>query len=427
VSASRIRLAGPAEVREALIAALRSLTANRLRSVLTTIGITVGVAAVIVLVAMGDGMEKGFNDQFSQFATQINITPITGPVATGKTPLNLTDADFRALHDKERAPDVASLSRAVASNSVTLAVGQQKAGSKLYGIEENYLSLANRHIVAGKWFSEEQISTGVRQAVVGPQVVNALWGPDTDPHQVIGEPLRVGHSTFQIQGVINSDGQDDNLVLTPLSAARAYVVGNNAGKLTAIIAKSTSTATVEQAKSQIFQIMYTQHHVREDTDRDFNVQDFTNILEQQLQSLKFLRMFIIAIAVIALFVGGLGVANIMLVAVTERTREIGIRKAIGAPRRAIMRQFLGEAVMLTTLGGVIGVGLGIGMCFLGQAVIPKLWPPDANALTPTPLPIISVPPILVAFGVSVLIGLLAGGYPAYRASRLRPIEALRFE
>jgi ABC-type antimicrobial peptide transport system permease subunit len=279
------RIVWPGEVREALIAALRSLAAIRLRSILTTIGIIVGVGSVIMLVAMGDGMEKGFNDQFSQFATQINITPITGPVATGKTPLNLTDADFRALQNRDKAPDVSSLSRVVASNSVTLAVGQQKAGSKLYGIEDNYLGLANRHIVAGKWFTSEQISTGVRQAVVGPQVVNALWGANTDPHDVINQPLRVGHSTFVIQGVINSDGQDDNVVLTPLNAARAYVVGNNAGKLNVIIAKSASTGTVEQAKYQIFQVMYTQHHIREDTDRDFNVTDFTNILEQQLQSL----------------------------------------------------------------------------------------------------------------------------------------------
>ncbi|HEY0691581.1 MAG TPA: ABC transporter permease [Kribbella sp.] len=422
-----IRVAWLGQMREALFAALQSLSNNRLRSVLTTVGIIAGVASVIVLVAMGDGMTKGFNDQWSRFATQITITPITGPVATGKAPQHLTDNDLRALQDRQAAPDIDTLSPAVASHSVTLTGGGNKAGAELFGIEQNYLELANRHMVAGKWFTSEQMSTNAREAIVGPQVVNALWGPDTDPNSVIGQPLRVGHSTFQIQGVVKSDGQNDNVVMVPLGAARAYVVGNNAGKLDVIIAKSSSTATLKQAEAQIYQILYGQHHVRVDTDRDFNVTDFTSILQQQMQSIRFMSMFILAVAAISLFVGGVGVANIMLVAVTERTREIGIRKAIGAPRRAIMRQFLSEAVMLTTLGGLVGSVFGIGLCLLGASVIPKLWPPDPSSLTPTPVPLLSLNPVLIAFGVSVIIGLLAGGYPAYRAARLRPIEALRFE
>jgi ABC-type antimicrobial peptide transport system permease subunit len=266
-----------------------------------------------------------------------------------------------------------------------------------------------------------------RQAVIGPEVLNQLWGPGTDPNSVIGVPMRVGHSTFIVQGVINSDGQDDNVVLVPLSAARAYVVGDNAGKLDIIIAKSSSTATIDQAMSEIYSVLFKQHKVREATDRDFNVTDNTNILNQSMSSIRFLSIFILAVAAISLFVGGVGVANIMLVAVTERTREIGIRKAIGAPRRAIMRQFLSEAVMLTALGGLIGSALGITLCMVGHAVIPKLWPPDPASMTPTPIPLLTATPVAVAFGVSVVIGLLAGGYPAYRASRLRPIEALRFE
>jgi len=322
---------------------------------------------------------------------------------------------------------VATWSPAVASNKVTLAVGQQKAGGQLYGISANYLELANRHMVAGNWFTDAQMTAGARQAILGPQVVNDLWGPNIDPTTLIGQPLRVGHSTFQIRGVVNSDGQNDDFVMVPLTTARAFVVGDDGGKLNVIIAKSTSIDTLEAAKNEIFQVLYTQHHIREDTDRDFNVADNTNILNQQSQSIRFLSMFIVAIAAISLFVGGVGVANIMLVAVTERTREIGIRKAIGAPRRAIMRQFLSEAVMLTALGGLVGSALGAGLCELGELVIPKLWPPDPTSLTPTPIPILSLNPVLLAFGVSLVIGLLAGGYPAYRASRLRPIEALRFE
>jgi len=415
------------QMREALYAALHSLANNRLRSLLTTVGIIAGVASVIVLVAMGDGMTKGFNDQWSQYATQLTITPVTGAVATGKAPQHLTDADLRALRNPKATPDVATWSPAVASNSVTLAVGQQKAGGQLFGISQNYLELANRHMVAGKWFTDAQMTAGARQAILGPQIVNELWGPNIDPTTLIGQPIRVGHSTFQIQGVVASDGQADNAVMVPLSTARAFVVGDDGGKLNIIIAKSTSIDTLEAAKNEIFQVLYAQHHVRQETDRDFNVADNTNILNQQSQSIRFLSMFIVAIAAISLFVGGVGVANIMLVSVTERTREIGIRKAIGAPRRAIMRQFLSEAVMLTALGGVVGIILGVGLCELGTLLIPKLWPPDPTSMTPTPIPLLSVSPVLLAFGVSVAIGLLAGGYPAYRASRLRPIEALRFE
>jgi ABC-type antimicrobial peptide transport system permease subunit len=258
-------------------------------------------------------------------------------------------------------------------------------------------------------------------------VVNDLWGSEADPATLIGQPIRVGHNSFEIQGVVASDGQNDNVVMVPLETARAFVIGNDGDKLNIIIAKSTDKSTLEQAKSEIYQVLYNQHHVRQSTDRDFNVTDFTSILEQQRQSIKFMSMFIVAIAAISLFVGGVGVANIMLVSVTERTREIGIRKAIGAPRSAIMRQFLSEAVMLTAMGGAVGVVLGIGMCKLGEWVIPEVWPPDPASLTPTPLPLLSLSPVLIAFGVSLVIGLLAGGYPAYRAARMRPIEALRHQ
>jgi ABC-type antimicrobial peptide transport system permease subunit len=266
-----------------------------------------------------------------------------------------------------------------------------------------------------------------RKAVIGLQVVNDLWGSSADLDELLGQTIRVGTGNFEIQGVVDTDGQNDNVVMVPLEAARAYVVGNDGDKLTTIIAKSTDKSTLEQAKYEIYQVLYQQHKVRESVDRDFNVTDYTNILEQQRQSIKFMSMFIVAIAAVSLFVGGVGVANIMLVSVTERTREIGIRKAIGAPRGAIMRQFLSEAVMLTALGGAVGVVFGIGMCLAGAELIPEVWPPDTGSMTPTPVPLLSASPVLLAFGVSVVIGLLAGGYPAYRAARMRPIDALRHQ
>jgi putative ABC transport system permease protein len=187
-----------------------------------------------------------------------------------------------------------------------------------------------------------------------------------------------------------------------------------------VIVKSTSAATVNQATDEVTAILDKQHYIKSPTDRDFNVRSFANLLSQQAQFITFLTLFVTAVAAISLIVGGIGVANIMLVSVTERTREIGIRKAIGAPRRAILRQFLSEAVILTGLGGIIGVIFGVGVAMAAGLIMPKLVPSF-------PPPILTPLPVLIAFGVSLLIGLAAGGYPAHRAAGLRPIQALRFE
>ena len=414
-------------MREALISALQSLANNRLRSLLTTIGIIAGVASVIMMVAMGDGMQKGVSDSFNKFATLITVTPVIDKMVTGKPAQLLTDKDYQALHDPDKAPDVVEYTSTVDSDSVVLAVGQKKISGPLEGVEHNYLNMDNRHIVAGKWFTQEQITGGVRQAILGSDTFKDLWGLGADPHEALGQTVRVGHNNFQIQGVLSANGQDDDQVLAPLLAARAFVVGNNGNKLGGIVARARDPASLNDAETEILTILDAQHHITDSSQRDYYLNDSTAQLEQQESFIKFLRLFIVAIASISLFVGGVGIANIMLVSVTERTREIGIRKAIGAPKRAIMRQFLSEAVMLTALGGLVGVALGIALCLAGKSFIPKLLPPDPASLTPTPLPILSIDPVLIAFGVSLLVGLLAGGYPAYRASRLRPIEALRFE
>ena len=414
------------EAQEALSSALHALAANRLRAVLTTVGIIAGVGSVIMMVAMGDGMTKGFNDQFTPFASQLLIKPIHGQVANGKGLQPLTENDYHAMHNRTRAPDIADLSAAVVG-VVSATVDQKKDGASLFGVEENFLELNNERMVAGSWFTSQQINDGVRQAVLGQEVLNELWGPGTDPNDVIGEEMRVGHSNFKVQGVVNVTGSGDNDVMVPILAARSYVVGSNGGKLDLIVAKSPNIATVGAARDELTQILDVQHHVRTKTERDYKITDNISQMQQQQSTIRFLRMFIVSIAAISLFVGGVGVGNIMLVSVTERTREIGIRKAIGAPRRAIMRQFLSEAVLVTALGGLVGIVFGIGLCLLGQVVIPKLMPPDPSSMAPTPVPVLSVYPIIIAFGVSLAIGLLAGGYPAYRASRLRPIQALRFE
>jgi putative ABC transport system permease protein len=404
---------------ETFAAALRSLRGNGLRSALTTLGIVIGVAAVITLVALGNGMEANFDAQFSRLANQITVSSAAGAVPDGGVARNLTDSDVSALRDQARAPDIASVTPST-SASVTLAEGQASERSSMVGAEENYLDLMNRTIETGSWFTDEQEYSDTKVAVIGVQAMDLLWGADTDPAQVIGQPLRVSSTTFTVTGVLEPDGQNDNTVIVPFGTSRAYVVGDHGGEVNQILIKSTSADTVDAAAAEATTILDRQHYITRPADRDYTLHEFATLLTQRTQFLTFLRLFIVAIAAISLIVGGIGVANIMLVSVTERTREIGIRKAIGAPRRAILRQFLTEAVLLTGLGGLVGVVLGAGMCVVGGLVLP-------HAHSQFPAPVLTAAPALVAFLVSLLIGLVAGTYPASRASRLHPIQALRFE
>ena len=407
------------QMREAVLAALHSLSNNRLRSLLTTTGIVVGVAAVIVLVALGNGMRANFDRQFSRLANQVIIASAKGSVPDGRMPRHLTDRDVAALGDPQRAPDVSAVSPAIQGNVVVTA-GQAKDNASLVGATENYLDMQNRRVQSGRWFSKAQVTGGERGVVVGQQALHLLWGSGTIPDRVVGSSIRLGHSTFKIQGVLAPDGMNDNSVIVPIAAAREYLLGDNGGELSQITVRSTSVATLTAAVAEVTGILDTQHLIHSPTSRDFTVTTFTELLNQSTQFINFLTMFIVAVAAISLFVGGVGVANIMLVSVTERTREIGIRKAVGAKTTAILRQFLSEAVMMTGLGGVAGVVLGILITVGGAAFLPSLVPA-------IPVPILTLEPILIAFCVSLAIGLCAGGYPANRAARLRPIDALRFE
>jgi putative ABC transport system permease protein len=411
---------GPAvNVGETMLAALRSLRTNRLRSLLTTLGIIIGVAAVITLVALGNGMKAGFDAQFSKLANQITVTKATGAVPGGGIARNLTDQDVSALRNPRQAPDITSVTPAM-TGSVRLTAGQAQEKADLTGATENLLDIQARTIAVGGWFTPLHQQGNQKVAVLGEDAIGLLWGPAANLNEVVGSKLRINNTAFTVIGVLEPDGQDDNLVMVPFGAARAYLVGNHADQVDQIIIKATSANTVNQATDELTAILDKQHYVKRATDRDVKVRAFANLLTQRTQFLNFLTLFVTAVAAISLIVGGIGVANIMLVSVTERTREIGIRKAIGAPRRAILKQFLIEAVMLTGLGGIIGVVLGVGAAVAGGLIMPKLVPSF-------PPPVLTTPPVLIAFAVSLVIGLVAGGYPANRAARLRPIEALRFE
>ncbi len=402
---------------EAFRSALRGLRANRLRSALTTVGIIIGVSSVIVLVSLGNGMKAGFNESFGALGTQILVSKTSGSVPGGGVARDLTDNDVQALKNKRQAPDIVSVDPVVTGQAVIQSGRSGQFRTSVAGTTAAYLDVNNRKLVSGRFFTPEEERSNARLVVLGPNPVVNLFGGDAVA--ALGQEIRVGRSSFTVIGVVKGDGQQDELAIMPLGAARSYLVGGT-DEVNQIIVKAGSVAQVPAALDQVTKVLSTQHRIKEEAKRDFEATALQSLLDQANQFLTFLTLFTVAVASIALVVGGIGVANIMLVAVTERTREIGIRKAVGAPRNAILRQFLIESCVLTSMGGLVGIIFGIGITKIAGVVLPANVPNF-------PEPEVSPGSVFLAFCVSLAIGLIAGGFPANRAARMRPIDALRYE
>jgi putative ABC transport system permease protein len=403
--------------REAFVIAVRSLRLNKLRSGLTTVGIVIGVVAVIVLVGFGQGLKSGFNKSFGALATAVTVQKVDGSVPGAGPARDLTDADVAALRRESVAPDIASVVPVVTGQGVAQHGPGQQDSVQITGSTVDYLSVNNRGLALGSMFGEVQYRGNAKVVVLGPDTVNDLYGGDSAA--ALGSTVRIGRTPLKVIGVLQSDGHDDDVALMPLGTARSYLLGG-ADKITSISVKAASVAQVPAGVAEINRVMFERHDIRDPSKRDFQVIALQDQLDQVNQFLSYLTLFVVAVAGVSLLVGAIGVANIMLVSVTERTLEIGIRKAIGARRSVIMKQFLIESMALAGLGGVMGIGLGVGIVLIGVRVMPTVAP-NFGA------PQVSIPAIAAAFLVSVVIGLFAGGYPAFRASRLQPIEALRFQ
>jgi putative ABC transport system permease protein len=394
--------------------ALRGLRANKLRSALTTLGIIIGVSAVILLTALGNGIQAGFNEQFGSLNTQITVSKSEGAVPGGGQARDLTENDMDAI--VRDAPDVATVTPIVGGSALLQRDGRQYRTS-VTGTTANYLTISEREVTAGRAFNDQEVRTNAKVVVLGPGPVTELFGGNAT--SALNQEIRIGRAVFRVIGVVESDGQQDDVAIMPIGAARSYLTGGD-DEVNTIIVRARSTQVVTAASDQITRILSDRHNIRDPAKRDFDVQ----ALQQQLQEfntfLSVLTIFTAGVAGISLLVGSIGVANIMLVTVTERTREIGIRKAIGARPRVILGQFLLESVFLSGMGGLIGIAIGVGLSLTAAAILPQLVPDF-------PVPAVDVFSVILSFSISLLIGLISGGYPAHRASRLRPIEALRYQ
>ena len=414
---------------ESVRVALSALVSNRLRAVLTMLGIIIGVGAVITLMAAGNGVQRYVNEQFLGIGSNLLfVTPgnvaqnRSGPpdVEAAAAGAALTVGDANALVDPARSPDVLRVAPELV-RFAKVGAGGRDTTTSIRGVTGIYPVVRAWPIALGNFISDGDVVGQTRVAVLGQTTVTKLYPNGEYP---IDQTIKINGLTFRVIGVTTKKGgsgfgDQDDVVFIPLSTAQAYLFSDKSmsgeRRVSVIYAQAVSQERMNAATEQIGAILRERHRISYRDSDDFSVISQADVIKVFGQITGVLTIFLGAIAGISLLVGGIGIMNIMLVSVTERTREIGIRKAVGAKRRDILSQFLIEAVTVSILGGVVGIALGA----VGAAVIARLVEGFA--------PVISADAILLATGVSAAVGLFFGLYPAWRAARLSPIEALRYE
>ena len=401
--------------------ALRALAVNKLRSALTMLGIVIGVGAVIVMIAVGAGAQARVEEQIRALGSNLLLV-MPGSTTAGGVRMGfgsgstLTEDDVLAIN--REVPE--ALAAPALRGSAQVIYGNTNWSTQVFGVTPEYLDVRQWPLVSGRSFEPGEMAGAAKVALIGATVAKQLFG-STDP---LDQSIRIKRVPFTVIGVLDTKGQSlmgtdqDDLVLVPIKTARSRVLGTasaarnrTVGTIWVKAADGVDTKTVE---GQVRSLLRQRHRVQAGADDDFSLRNLQEVMAAQEASSRVLALLLAAVASVSLLVGGIGIMNIMLVSVTERTREIGLRMAVGARTRDILGQFLVEAVTLSLIGGLIGVALGVG----GALAIAQLagW-----------RIVISPEAVVLAVAFAFVIGVFFGFYPARRAARLNPVEALRFE
>ena len=404
---------------QSVFEALESLSSNKMRSGLTIIGIVIGVAAVIAIVSIGRGAENTITGSIQGIGTNL-LFVFRGGSEEVRNPKPLTLGDAAAIADPFQAPSVAGVAP-VLQGSVEVSAGGETTTTQVSGVTPEYGAVRNTAVTEGEFIREEHILGRASVVLLGPDVADRLFGRTEG---LVGETMRIEGQPFTVLGVLESKGgsgfsNQDDQILVPLTTAQTRLLRRSSrDRIDLLIVQAASANEVTQTSSEVAQILRTRHRSAIGAD-DFTVLTQQDFLDTARTITSVLTIFLGGIAAISLLVGGIGIMNIMLVSVTERTREIGLRKALGARRIDILIQFLTESSLLSMFGGLIGIGLGA----LISYIVGQIAEAQGTAIDPQ----ISLDTVLMATLFSTAVGLFFGLYPANRAASLEPVEALRYE
>ncbi len=395
-----------------------AMGANRLRTILTMLGMVIGVGAVIMMLAIGQGVQQQVENSIASMGSNLFIV-LSGSTTSGGARMGggaaptLTVADAQALEELPLVEAVAPASPGAAQ----MVYGPNNWSTQIIGTSPSFMTVRNWRLISGSSFTDSDVRSATRVVLLGQTVVQNLFGDD-DP---VGKTIRIKNSPYVVLGVLEPKGQSldgrdqDDTALIPVTTAQRKLFGSQfAGTVRFISVQAASPEAMPSVERSMNALLRQRHHIREGDDDDFTVRNLTAMANTAAETTQLLSLMLGAIASISLLVGGIGIMNIMLVSVTERTREIGIRMAIGARGQDILLQFLLEAIIISVIGCLVGVLVGIG----GALVVGKAIGLDV---------VVTMISIVTAFGVAAAVGIFFGWYPARKASNLKPIDALRFQ
>jgi len=403
---------------ELAIEAIGTLTLNKLRTGLATLGIVIGIGSVIALVSLGQASQKAVAAQIQSLGSNL-LTVIPGAQSAGFVrgaaggATTLTFEDAKALKDSPQVTTVKNVSPEF-SRRAQVTTGRKNTNTQIVGVTPSYAEVRKISLSSGSFISDRDVQSMGKVAVLGPQVVADLFGEGANP---IGQTVRLNSQSFRVIGVTVSKGgtgflNQDDIVFVPLTTAQKLLFG--ADYVTSISVEAQNENVMTQAQDEIGYLLLARHKLKDPSQADFTIFSQNDILGAASQVTGTFTALLSGIAAISLLVGGIGIMNIMLVTVTERTREIGLRKALGAKKKVVIAQFLTEAIILTFAGGVIGMIFGTATSYVISNFINLPFT-------------LSLQSVLLAIGVSASVGILFGWYPAQKAANLQPIEALRYE